>query len=809
MSITTRVFRPILMLLALVAAGIGQTQTEPPRVRHVQVGIGGQFRNRHWTPVAVDVENTGPARTGQLVVELDGNLSGQRLEFIRPVTLPANSYRRFEFPVFPDAPNPLGVKRSMERVVQVKLTDGGLQVWSRNEGLGHKVAEDAVFLLVCDTTFAGYRGLREVPIGAEKRMLSKAQVQPKNLPRRPLDLRGFDAVVLGGLADYAPTPLQLQALHDFVAQGGHLIVVPSAAPGISPALAEQLPGTFLSPQRLETLPPLTGEFIFTNGLATSRLVPGTGEVTVGTRDRPWAISRTVGAGRVTMLGFEAGSEEFSVWPGSTNFWRELLAPPQFLHHADRLMARSVAAERVLAGLSGMKVVSRQWVLVYLLSASGLVLLALIAFRFTSKPERGWAIATPVALCLGVGAVVMAARWKTSPQPLLNEVYLATARSGEDGACVQAALGVYSPTEQSYDLLTATDAASLLPGRSGVNPPEVFRLGYENQIAVSNLAVRADDLRTLIGRAPQPALRAPTVHTRISTDGLSVTISNRTEVALAEPFLKFNRFVVPLPTIAPGARLEHHATNQHLSATAPLVRSARQEQRDRVSRIFFPEPVYSGDVKVSFDELRFNRLLRGRELLPALFSWSDRPAFPITAVHPAVTRDAIGLLAVEGSVEYQGPSLLLPRGVMPLQIQNMGAYLFLRGEGCFAGGRAGNLAIEFSLPAGCPDLVAQELTLHFEYRGTAFEPEVFIGPGGVSVPEDTRTALQPGLTKLTGPMPARVPNPERLLRPGQRSVVVVLRVNASAEGKRIGFMSNPDLHVWQIRNLDLELKGTIP
>ncbi|MEY4202113.1 MAG: hypothetical protein RLZZ265_3853, partial [Verrucomicrobiota bacterium] len=112
------------MLLALVAAGIGQTQTEPPRVRHVQVGIGGQFRNRHWTPVAVDVENTGPARTGQLVVELDGNLSGQRLEFIRPVTLPANSYRRFEFPVFPDAPNPLGVKRSMERVVQVKLTDG-------------------------------------------------------------------------------------------------------------------------------------------------------------------------------------------------------------------------------------------------------------------------------------------------------------------------------------------------------------------------------------------------------------------------------------------------------------------------------------------------------------------------------------------------------------------------------------------------------------------------------------------------------------------------------------------------------------
>lgn len=787
---------------------MGQTAEELPRVRHVQVGVGGQFRNRHWTPLAVDVENPGPARSGLLVVELAGAFTGQRVEFSRPVLLPANSLRRFEFPVFPDAPAPLGAKKTMDRVASVKLTDGGLQVWSRNEGLAHKVAEDAVFLLVCDTVFTGYRGLRDLPIGPEKRMLSKSQVQPKNLPRRPLDMRGFDAVVLGGFADAAPTPLQLAALRDFVEVGGHLIVVPSAAPGISPALAEWLPGSFVGTQRLETIPPVAGEFIFTNGLPISRLVPGSGDVSIGTRDRPWVLSRTAGAGRVTMLGFEAGSEEFSAWPGSTNFWRGLLATPQFLHHADRLLARSVPAEQVLAGLSGMKVVSRHAVLLYLATVSGLLFLVLAAFRFTAKPERGWAIAAPLALGIGVGAIVMAARWKSSPQPLLNEVYVATARSGDDSACIQAALGVYSPAERSFDLVTANDRAALAPGRSGVNPPEVFRIGYEERLSVSNLAVRADDLRTLIGRAPLAGFHAPTVRTRLSAEGLSLTVSNRSDAPLSAPFLKFNRLVVPLPDIAAGAQLEQRAATAGLGTPAPLVRSAKQEQRDRVSKVFFPEPVYSGDVKVSFDELRFQRLLRGRELLPALFSWSERPAFPLAAIEPAVTRDAIGLLAVEGSVEYAGPTLLLPRGVMPLHIQNMGAYLFLRSEGCFAGGRAGQVAVEFSLPAGCPNLVAQELAVHFEYRGTAFEPEVFIAPGNVIIPEDHRTVL-PRIAKLGGSPPLRVPNPERFLGAGQRSIVVFIRISHSAEGKRIGLMSNPDLHVWQIRNLDLELKGTLP
>ncbi len=802
--------RPVLLALALAFTSVALAQPEGPRIKNAQAGFSGQFRNRHWMPLTVDIENPGPARTGLLVAEVEGAFTKQLVQFTRPVFLPAQSVRQFEFPILPDARPGQPDKVRMERVVSVKLTDGGLQTWSQNEALGNQVGEDAFFLLICDASFTGYRGLRDTTIGPEKRIFARALTALKNLPRRPLDLRGFDALVLGGLADVEPSPLQLAAVRDYVAMGGHLLVLPSAAPGLSPALAELLPGTFVGTQRVETLPEVAGEFIFTNGVAIARLIAEQGEVLAGTRERPWVLTRNAGAGRVTMLAFDAGSEAFNVWPGAKDYWRELLghAPP-FLHHADRLLARTPQTERVLASLAGIKVLSRPGVLLYLASVCGGLLVVLVAARFTARPERGWAVAGGLALLVGIAAVTLAARWKGTPEPFLNEVYVATARSGEDVGRVQAALGLFSPAEQSFQVQAATDTGSLTPGRSALTPPEGFRLDYEARLSLSNLAVRADDLRTFIGRAPLAELRAPTLHARLGADGLSLSVSNRSSAVLSAPFLKFNRFVVPLADVAPGAQLEQTGlrVNAHRVSTE-LLRSARQQERERLRETFFPTPVYSGDLAMTYDERRFQKLLRGREPQPVLFSWSDAPAFPLAGIEPSVARRAVGLLAVEGAIEYSGPKLLLPPGVMPLQLRNLGAYAFERSEGCFAGGRTGHIAVEFSLPPGCPALTAQELTVHFEFRGAAFQAEVFVAPVNADLTGDLAQVL-PRLERLGATPPLRVPEPGRFVRPGSHSVTVVVNIAHSAEGKQFGTSMNPNLHVWQLRDLDLELKGTTP
>ena len=799
------------MLLALAFAGVADAQTDLPRVRNAQLGFSGQVRNRHWTPLVVDVENPGPARVGLLVAETEGAFSGQRVQFTRPVILPAQSVRRFEFPILPDIrPSQTSEKTKLERVLTVKLTDGSVRDWSQSDAYGHLISEDSFFLLIADSHLDGYRVLRDGVIGAARRGFARAQLMPKNLPRRPLDLRSFDAVVLGGLEETELSPLQLRALREFVELGGHLVVLPSAANGISPALAEMLPGAFISPQRVETLPAVAGNFIFTNGVTMARLVVERGEVLVGTRERPWIISRGEGAGRVTMLGFNAGHENFTVWPGATDFWRGLLGDaPQFLHHADRLLARSVQVERVLASLAGLKVLSRQGVVWYLAGVAGVLLLVLAAFRFTRAPEWGWAVAASLAVLGGIGVVVGSAKWKSAPQPFLNEVYVSTATSGADAGRVQSALGVFSPAEQAFHFRTAADTASLSPGRSVMKPPELMRIAYEERLAVSNLAVRADDLRTLIGRAPLTSLHAADVRARVSADGVSLVVSNRSDAVLSGAFLKFNRFITPLADVPAHTQIEHAGLRENARSTSTdLLRSARQEQRERLREVFFPTPQYAGDLAVKGDDRRFTRLLRGREPVPVLFSWSDEPAFPLASLDPVVSRRAVGLLAVAGGVDYSGPTLLLPSGVMPLHLRNLSAHPFERGEGCFAGGRPALLAVEFSLPAGCPELTAQELTIHFGFRGTAFEPQVFVAPGNFSLP-DTLARLPTGMEKLSGTSPLRVPQPERFLHAGLHSVLVVVRLDYSAAGKRIGSQMNPNIHTWQVRDLDLELKGTTP
>jgi hypothetical protein len=804
------VFRPAVLALALAGGVAVQAQEDALLLRGAQAGFTGQFRNRHWTPLTVLVENPGPARHALLVAETDGVDSRQRVQFTRPVFLPAQSVRQVELPVLPDLPPRAPERTRFSRVASVRLTDGGARTWGETDAIGSMVAEDAFFLLIADTAFSGYRQLRDMTIGAERRNCARAQLAPKNLPRRPLELRGFDAVVLGQLAETELSPLQLHALRDFLTMGGHLVVLPTAAPGVSPALAELLPAAFISPGRVETLPAVAGEFVFTNGVGVAHLVPERGSILFGTRERPWAVSAGLGAGRVTMLGFNAGSEEFSAWPGAKDFWRELLAgPAPLLNHADRLLARSAQAERVLAGLSGLKVPARGTVLLYLGGVCGGLLLVLAGFRFTARPERGWAVAAVLALVVGVGAVTAATRWKATPEPFLNEVHVTTARSGEDNARVQALLGVSSPAERRFQLRTADDGASLVPGRSAVTPPDLVRLGYDANLSVTNFAVRAEDQRLLVGRAPKADVRAPVFRARLGEDGLSVTLSNRSAAPLTAPFLKFNRFIVPLADVPPGGVLERAGlrVNAHETTTG-LVRSAREQERERLREAFFPAPVYSADFAMSYDERRFARLLRGREPLPVLFSWSDAPAFPLATVEPDATRRAVGLLAVEGELDYAGPTLLLPPGVMPAQTRNLDAYAQERGDGCYAGGRPGHLAVEFSLPPGCPPLTARETTVHFEFRGAAFESEVHVAPGDFPLQGEIGLLL-PRMTKLAGGLPARVPEPERFLQPGQRSVLVVVSIRHSAEGKRLGHSMNPNLHTWQVRHLDLELKGVTP
>ena len=120
----------------------------------------------------------------------------------------------------------------------------------------------------------------------------------------------------------------------------------------------------------------------------------------------------------------------------------------------------------------------------------------------------------------------------------------------------------------------------------------------------------------------------------------------------------------------------------------------------------------------------------------------------------------------------------------------------------------NLVVEFSLPPGCPPVQADEATVTLGFRGTAFEPEVFVGDGNLEVGEETERVLS-RCTKLEGAGGVwRMADLARVWGASARKLLVAVRVGHTEEGKKLTANSTANFHLWQVRDLDLELKGTV-
>jgi hypothetical protein len=792
-----------LVLSATLAFG---AEGDAPRIRNGSIGFNAQFRNRFWTPLIADIENPGPARTCYLGVEGQGRTSGQQVLFSRTVRMPANSYRRFEFPVFPDLrldPDPGKVK--IETVFMFQLTDGKLHVWDKLEVLGNPHPEDGFFVLAADSRFASYLFLKGNQLGAEKRPIGRAIVQPRILPKRPLYYDAFDAVIVGDPGDQSITPLQERALETFVRQGGHLIVLPGN-PLSRLAFDRLLPADYLARHEVETLPPVAGDHLFARGLPLQRLAVRSGTVWAGTAENPLAVSRPEGLGTVTALAFDTGHEDFQQWSGGLAFCLDLFERPvRLLPWADRLLERARATEGILSGLAGIKVLSRQGVLLYLAGVAGGLLLVPLLFRLTRRPEWGWAVAVVLALGAGTGAIIAAGMWKAQPRAYLNELAIAIAPSGAAAGQVQAALGLFSPHEASYALAVPDDDLTLRPGPSHRTPPEQFRVEYVDQPIVTNLLIRTEDVRQIYGRGAVQDRQFPRVQVRVTGNGLQVVAHNRADQPLEDCFLKYNRFVLPLGDLAAGATWQQDdLTDNPAAYTARLVRSSADELRARLRAILFPEPSFGMEQSFSFEERRFYSRFRGREPGPVLFGWTSQPQLPLGSVTPAATRRTVGLWATAAELEFAGPMIDLPKGVMPLRLLNRAAATSERGEARFAGTRPTEIVAEFALPPGCPDLTAQELTIHLQFRGSAFRPEVLAAPAGATLNTDDLH----GFEALPGGDTYHVDQPARFLDGRARRVVIAVRVQSAARGSLSTENVALGLNHWQIRDFDVALKGTV-
>ncbi len=496
--LTVRSLFACLMLACLFGTASGPASADGPTVTAVY-GLGGRYRPGGWSPVTIKVKNPdADALDGQVqaLSEADPNagrygrpsasIAGASL-FSRPVSVPgggAVQTQLYTHGLDPGAGS-----------VTVQVADGRARgdgrVLARGSSTPNGNSLPAVTgtpVTDADLFLVGFGGdpgaftslsgrklglLHQSGVGAAPPSFSpgmangqnapqvgSAQVVsmlPADLPDRAVGYSGVDAFLLRGDAPLdALSEAQADALKDWIAGGGHLVVV---CPGADP-------GPYAAPFFQGLLPATIGA----TGKGTLTLTP---KPLPGVRTlAPALVTGPYGAGWVSVT-----TRDLAAAPLAPAFWAAALTSPRTLLGAatahDAALAQSyygynnggdsaLLSSAVLRGPS--LDAPGTWVIGLFLLAYLVILVPVnyLILKRLDRRELAWATipALVVVFAIGTFAVGYAAK---GGSVFVNRAAIVETAAGQSAAGVRGALGLFSPRRTSYDLtLTGTGLAAALP-----------------------------------------------------------------------------------------------------------------------------------------------------------------------------------------------------------------------------------------------------------------------------------------------------------------------------------------------------------
>lgn len=363
-----------------------------------------------WMPFQVTLKNTGPAVEGTLLLRESYTGASTLLEYRKHLSLPPGARKRITFPVFYRSVSPLELTFEDDRHGELRLGhDTTLLV--PNPRTVAPVCSLVLVATESQENFAHFLRRRGPNAYAQKHYL--VPVSPAQLPANAIEYHGVDALVLDDLPLEALGEPQTDAIAQFVARGGLLLVCLLRH-------SERLAGT-----RLETLLPALPTGLHN----TSELASLERAVGIECRlDSPIAVTsftlregaeaweefspviahRPFEQGLVVVCGFPLSAKFLSTWPGApwlmdllANFEARALIP--------------LAGEGDLSGLRSDLALALKdsmireippfaYVLGIMLVYCLLVgVVPYFAFRWLGRTEWAWACIVLIAL-IGSGAV---------------------------------------------------------------------------------------------------------------------------------------------------------------------------------------------------------------------------------------------------------------------------------------------------------------------------------------------------------------------------------------------------------------------
>ncbi len=450
LSLLSRGIR-LAVLVAALTALVGPAPARAASAVDIEARalVGGRYEVGGWLALSVALANEGEPTSGYLVA---GTSLGSVRRFVE---MPAGARKVVMLYVQPEA---------FQRQVTVTYDEPNGRVDATTDVQVFEQSDSQV-AVVGDGTGT----LRPQLIGGgEFSGPEPIALGPSDIPERPEPLGGLSAIVWAGDSSQL-NENQRRAMERWIGDGGQLILVGGGDwQARTDAFADLLPLDDLA--AVDDVP--HAAFAAWSGEAEAPLesaTVSTGDVRAGamplvtTEDGEILVSmRSVGAGRVILIGSDLATDEFRAWPGSQRLWSRLLPTNAALEEffGGQIPIRQELENSMSGALSTVPALDVPPAELLLLVIVAYILLigpvSYFVLRRVDRRELAW-VTAPLLVVLFTACSYGIGRTMKGGEVLVNEISVIRTAAEGGSATVDTFAGIVSPDRSTYDLTVEADA----------------------------------------------------------------------------------------------------------------------------------------------------------------------------------------------------------------------------------------------------------------------------------------------------------------------------------------------------------------
>jgi hypothetical protein len=422
-------------------------QADDPLSLDVSIGFDGFVERGMWTPITVVSSNEGEDVSGELRVEATG-LTGRRTIFTYALELPRGSRKRVTFYA-----NDLS---GFGREIQVDFVRRGGVLASEQVDVEF-VDQNTLFVGLWSGSPQALAGIGLLEPTDGETVLATLTVD--DLPANAEGWRALDVLVIHDVDTGQLSAGQLEALEEWIAQGGRLIVTGglgyrrtlSGLDALPPVSVDGTETVSLAPLGALIDDPFPAQARVEAPVATGTLAEGA-QVLAAADGTPLLAKREVGYGRVDFLAADPGLEPLRSWDSLDRLWAwVLLDGDPRPGWAYGFRSRWDSASQAVSQVPDVKLPS----VIQLCGFLGVYVLLVgpvnyFVLRRLKRRELAWLTIPALVVLFSAMAYVTGFQLRGS-QAILHQLTVVQTWPGTDRARVESLLGVWSPRRASYDI----------------------------------------------------------------------------------------------------------------------------------------------------------------------------------------------------------------------------------------------------------------------------------------------------------------------------------------------------------------------